>query len=98
MVDTRITACVSTTGEYAPKRVYVIGGLDSSDSPSAANQIYSPDNDSWTIGTSFPTTHDYVTDTLSAVNLNDSIYVFGGIAQANEGFHEITKQYIPNKL
>jgi N-acetylneuraminic acid mutarotase len=94
-VDTRVAAGVSTTGVYASKRVYVIGGLDSSDSSSVANQIYNPETLSWSLGASFPTSHDYVTDTLAAVNLKDSIYVFGGIAQANEGFYEITEQYIP---
>ncbi len=86
----------ATTGENASKKVYVIGGLDAnSDGLVTANEIYDPATDNWKLGTAFPTTHDYVTNTLAAVNLNDSIYVFGGIAQANEGFYEITEQYIP---
>jgi len=86
----------ATVGVNAPKRVYVIGGLDgNSGSPTAANQIYNPVTDSWTLGAAFPTTHDYVTNTLSTVNLNDSIYVVGGLARANEGFYEITEQYVP---
>jgi len=87
---------VATTGVNAPQRVYVIGGyLPNPIAPSAANQVYDPANDNWTSGTPFPTTHDYVTEDLAAVALNDSLYVIGGIAQANEGFYEITEQYIP---
>lgn len=86
----------ATTGVNAPMKVYVIGGLDpKSDGPVTANEIYDPNTNSWTSGAPFPTTHDYVTNTLAAVNLNDSIYAFGGISQANEGFYEITEQYIP---
>ncbi len=70
---------IATNGINAPKRVYVIGGLDSnSESPTSANQIFDPNTNSWTTGTSFPTTDDYVTNTLAAVTLNDSIYVIGG--------------------
>jgi N-acetylneuraminic acid mutarotase len=86
----------ATTGMNSPKKVYVIGGLDgTSGSPTATNQIYNPDINSWTLGAAFPTTHDYVTNTLATIDLNDSIYVIGGIARANEGFYEITEQYVP---
>ncbi len=86
----------STSGAQAPQRVYVIGGLDGkSGSPLAVNYIYDPAANSWSSGASFPTTHDYVTETLATTNVNDSIYAIGGIAQANEGFYELTEQYIP---
>lgn len=86
----------SISGIHATPQVFVIGGLDDkSGSPLATNYIYNPNAKSWTTGAPFPTTHDYVTQTLALVNLDDSIYAIGGIAQANEGFYEITEQYIP---
>lgn len=84
---------VATTGTYAPERVYVIGGR--LNGPVDSTQIYDPANDTWTFGSSFPTTHDYVTEYLAATVLNDKLYVVGGLARANEGFYELTEQYIP---
>jgi hypothetical protein len=77
----------------APKRIYVIGGR--LNGPIDATQIYDPAIDEWTSGAAFPTTHDYVTEYLAAVNVNDTIFTVGGIAQANEGFYELTEQYVP---
>jgi N-acetylneuraminic acid mutarotase len=84
---------VATTGVNAPKRIYVIGGR--LNGPIDATQIYDPAVDEWTNGAAFPTTHDYVTEYLAAINVNDTIFTVGGIAQANEGFYELTEQYIP---
>jgi N-acetylneuraminic acid mutarotase len=83
----------ATTGVNAPKRIYVIGGR--LNGPIDTTQIYDPAIDEWTNGAAFPTTHDYVTEYLAAINVNDTIYTVGGIAQANEGFYELTEQYIP---
>ena len=84
---------VATTGVNAPKRIYVIGGR--LNGPIDATQIYDPAIDEWTNGAAFPTTHDYVTEYLAAINVNDTIFTVGGIAHANEGFYELTEQYIP---
>jgi N-acetylneuraminic acid mutarotase len=83
----------ATTGVNAPKRIYVIGGR--LNGPIDATQIYDPAIDEWTSGAAFPTTHDYVTEYLAAANVNDTIFTVGGIAQANEGFYELTEQYVP---
>jgi hypothetical protein len=83
----------ATTGVNTPKRIYVIGGR--LNGPIDATQIYDPSIDEWTNGAAFPTTHDYVTEYLAAINADDTIYTVGGIAQANEGFYELTEQYIP---
>jgi N-acetylneuraminic acid mutarotase len=84
----------ATLGVNAPKRLYVIGGRTSGPAL-ALNQIYDPQTQSWTIGTPFPTTHDYITEGITATNLDDTLYFVGGIAHSNEGFYELTEQYIP---
>jgi len=83
----------ATIGVNAPKRIYVIGGR--LNGPIDATQIYDPAIDEWTNGAAFPTTHDYITEYLAATNVNDTIFTVGGIAHANEGFYELTEQYIP---
>jgi N-acetylneuraminic acid mutarotase len=90
----RSAAGVSTLGIYAPKCFYVIGG-DNGSYPAAYNQIYNLASQSWSYGTEFPTTHDWITDGITAINIQDSLYLIGGLAAANEGFYEITQQYIP---
>jgi N-acetylneuraminic acid mutarotase len=89
---TTLQSVAVSTGE-PNARVYVIGGRLSG--PVNATQIYNPATDNWTYGADFPTTHDYITEYLAATSLNGKIYVFGGIAHANEGFFEITEQYSP---
>jgi N-acetylneuraminic acid mutarotase len=50
-------AAGATTGVWAPKRIYVIGGMpDKSLDGTNLNQVYNPENDSWTVGASMPTT------------------------------------------
>ena len=83
----------ATTGVNSPERVYVIGGRLIG--PIDATQIYNPAKDDWVYGAPFPTTHDYVTEYLAATTLNDTLFIVGGIARANEGFYELTEQYFP---
>jgi N-acetylneuraminic acid mutarotase len=71
-----ITAC-ATTGTSAPKRIYVLGGLNGIDGVNTT-QVYNPTNDSWSFGSLMPTARAY--PVLSAVD--DQIYVFGGSAYA----------------
>jgi N-acetylneuraminic acid mutarotase len=90
----RSPAGVSTLGIYASECFYVIGG-DGGSYPAAYNQIYDIQSQSWSYGTDFPTTHDWITDGITATNLDDTLYLIGGLSAANEGFYEITQQYIP---
>jgi N-acetylneuraminic acid mutarotase len=71
-------AC-ATTGESAPKRVYVLGGqtyyyyrapLQGND----FNQMYDPETDAWANATAIPTPRNG----FDAVVINDEIYVIGG--------------------
>jgi len=73
-IPTRVVdaAATATTGTYAPKRIYMIGGADlvSYD----LNQIYDPTTDTWTTGTAMPTPRQ----SLGVVVLNDTLYAIGG--------------------
>jgi Kelch motif len=83
----------ATTGVNSPEGVYVIGGR--LNGPINTTQIYDTAKDDWTYGAPFPSTHDYVTEYLAATTLNDTLFIVGGIARANEGFYELIEQYFP---
>jgi len=56
----------ATTGEFAPKRIHVIGGTE--------HQIYDPETDSWSNGTSMPTPRR----SLGLAVINDTLFAIGG--------------------
>jgi hypothetical protein len=69
-------AADATSGVLAPKRIYVIGGLaNHSNDGISLNQVYNPQNDSWTAGEPMPTARFQLHMTV----LNDQIYVMGGL-------------------
>jgi hypothetical protein len=71
----RFAAASATTGVMAPKRIYVIGGmLDKSSDGIKINQVYNPENNSWTTGASMPTARHL----LCVAVVNDMIYAMGG--------------------
>jgi N-acetylneuraminic acid mutarotase len=76
---------VATTGLFAPKRIYVIGGTTTAYDRSAyynvisLNQVYDTETDTWTTGTPMPTPR---CDFGIAV-VNDEIYAIGGIREEN---------------
>jgi N-acetylneuraminic acid mutarotase len=59
----------STTGEMAPKRIYVLG-----DASRNLNQVYDPETDTWTNATSMPTPRQ----SLGVAVVNDILYTIGG--------------------
>jgi hypothetical protein len=79
-------AAGATSGIWAPKRIYVIGGLPATLSlafggrlygsldGTPINQVYNPENDSWTFGASMPTARFQ----LHVAVVNDMIYAIGG--------------------
>lgn len=78
-------AAGATTGVMVPKRIYVIGGLPATSLVidgrlygslfgTPINQVYNPENDSWTIGASMPTARYG----LRVAVVNDMIYAMGG--------------------
>lgn len=68
-------AAGATTGVWAPKRIYVLGGLpDRSLFGTNINQVYNPENDSWTLGASMPTSRF----NFAVGVVNDTLYALGG--------------------
>jgi N-acetylneuraminic acid mutarotase len=65
-----------TTGDLAPKRIYVIGIRTPDHIPikTPSNQIYDPTNDSWTFGADIPTRRY----NFAVAVLNDTLYAIGG--------------------
>ncbi len=68
------TAAGATTGLLAPKRIYVLGGHVGSNITSNLTQVYNPENDTWTTGTSMPTPRW----SLGVAVVNDELYAIGG--------------------
>jgi N-acetylneuraminic acid mutarotase len=70
----RYASAAATTGLFAPKRIYVIGGLQNSYGLNIT-QVYDPQTDSWTTGASMPTARY----NLGLAVINDTIYAMGGV-------------------
>jgi parallel beta-helix repeat protein len=70
----RMASAGATTGKFAPKQIYVIGGLQSGNGLSL-NQVYDPQSDNWTLGTSMPTARYG----LAVAVVNDTLYAMGGV-------------------
>ena len=89
-------AAVATTGVFAPKRIYVIGGQQNLDAVNLT-PIYDPEPDRWSTGTAM-TTARY---SLGVAAVNDTLYAIGGregwigapISAANE--QDTPAGYIP---
>jgi N-acetylneuraminic acid mutarotase len=86
-------AAGATTGIWAPKRIYVIGGLpDGSVYGTNINQVYNPQNDSWTVGEPMPTARFDLRMTV----LNDQLYVMEGFQRFGIGAYcLVNEQYTP---
>jgi hypothetical protein len=82
-------SAAATTGVYASQKIYVMGGKNAFSSGEALNlnRIYDPSTDTWQVGASMPEPRIF----LSIVNINDLLYVLGGIP----GYGEM--QYLPSK-
>lgn len=65
------TVAAATTGVFAPKRIYVIGGDAASNS---SNQVYNPENDTWSNGAQLLTSRSY----LGVAVVDDVLYAIGG--------------------
>jgi hypothetical protein len=69
-------AAVTTTGEFAPKGIYVLSGAASyyQGAPENTTQFYDPKTNNWTLAPSIPTRRY----NFGAAAINDTIYVIGG--------------------
>jgi|GEM_PF-1732704 len=73
LVGVDCAAACATTGDFALKRIYVIGGKTNLDAVNTV-QIYDPETGSWRLGSPMPTPR-YA---LGAAVVNDIIYAIGG--------------------
>jgi N-acetylneuraminic acid mutarotase len=85
-------AAGATTGTMAPKRIYIIGGTPNGEiAATNLNQVYNPENDTWTYGTSMPTSRGW----LAVAVVNDTLYAIGGSPGLMISFIPINEHYIP---
>ena len=82
-------SAVATTGVYAPKRIYVIGGGDLFTYD--LNHIYDPATDTWTTGTAMPTPRQ----NLGVAVLNDTLYAIGGYDIDSDTRLAVNEKYTP---
>jgi N-acetylneuraminic acid mutarotase len=76
-------AAVTTTGEFAPKGIYVLSGSAAyyPGAPENTTQFYDPETNNWTLAPSIPTGRY----NFGAVAINDTIYVIGGHTYNDNG-------------
>lgn len=68
-------AAGATTGEYAPRRIYVFGGFtEATYTPQKLTQVYDPKNNIWSSGTPMLTPHA----NFGVAVVNDELYVISG--------------------
>ena len=87
-------AAGATTGVWAPKRIYVFGGLpERSLYGTNTVQIYNTETDSWTLAASMPTPRY----NLAVGVVNDTFYALGGASFVNfQGTaYSVSELYIP---
>ena len=77
----------ATTGNFAPKKIYVLGGSENSNS---SNQIYTPEDDTWSNGTQPSTTRSY----LGLAVVSDVLYAIGGSNRSSFALN-VNEQYTP---
>jgi len=81
----------ATTGEMAPKRIYVIGGYPSYPEVSL-NQVYDPDTNTWSSGSQMPTARH----SLGVAVINDTLYAIGGgSTNLNVRYYDENEKYTP---
>ena len=83
-------AAGATTGVLAPKRIYVFGGMEGHNVATNHTQVYDPETDTWTTGTSMPTPRW----ALGVAVVNDELYVIGGKTGADT-FSAVNEKYTP---
>jgi N-acetylneuraminic acid mutarotase len=87
-------AAAGATGALAPERIYVMGGA-----PYAvidlqglnANQVYDPENNSWSLAAPMPTGRIYFT----VANVNDNLFAIGGYQGFTYSYFTNNEVYIP---
>jgi N-acetylneuraminic acid mutarotase len=85
-------AAGATSGILAPKRIYLIGGIpEKSIDGTNLNQVYDPENDSWTVGAPMPTARF----NLQVAVLNDRLYAMSGTPYFMGDISNQNEEYTP---
>jgi ribosomal protein S8 len=84
-----VYAAAATTGVFAPKRIYVIGGGQLI--PGNRNFIYDTQADAWSLGTNMPTARN----SLSVAVVDDMLYAIGGDRGGYFTILSANEQYTP---
>jgi len=90
---------LTTTGEMAPKRIYILNVRTTLLPTDVTLQVYDPEADSWTIGAKMPTARSNVGFAV----VNDKIYAIGGNTASFSpavfpGYPDVTiRQYATNE-
>jgi N-acetylneuraminic acid mutarotase len=81
----------ATTGSAAPKKIYVIGGFSGFYWPTNKNQVYDPEQDTWSSGADMPTP----LFGLGVAAIDDQLYAIGGCPGYLQGSTAAVEQYTP---
>jgi len=84
-------AAGATTGELAPKRIYVLGGNLGSNIASNLTQVYDLETDTWTTGIPMPTSRF----SLGVAVVNDELYAIGGKTGEGDNYSAVNEKYTP---
>jgi len=91
-------AAGATTGTFAPEAIYVFGGNNVRSEgnsywmqPLNLTQVYFPQNNSWGMAKPMPTAQSL----LQVANVNDTLYVIGGVANWFMHTPSTNDEYIP---
>jgi len=87
---TNVPVAAATTGVYAPKRIYVMGGYELP--VTGLNQIYDPETDTWSLGTQMPTPRY----NMGVAVVNDTLYAIGGYDDGSATPRTENERYTPS--
>jgi N-acetylneuraminic acid mutarotase len=86
-------AAGATTGVYASKRIYVLGGFtESSYTPQNIVQVYDPENNVWSSGAEMPTPHA----NFGVAVVNDELYAISGWIEGFKPPSVANEKYTPS--
>lgn len=84
-------AGVATTGNLAPKAIYVFGGFIEFLWSTNLTQIYCPENNTWSLGANIPTGRYG----LAATEMDDMLFLMGGMISQYSPPTDLNHKYIP---
>ncbi len=89
-IGVRYAAGGATAGLWAPKRIYVIGGVSDQDGINAT-QVYNPETDTWTAGAPMPTPRLAIALAVA----KDKLYAMAGLTSSLGVYSKVNEEYTP---